>query len=258
MQVHILASGSTGNVAYFKLGNTRFLVDAGISTRRIETKLALIGVKAGELDGVLITHEHVDHIKGLDVFIRRYHLPVFARAATWEAIPCRHKLPPECCITIEKEFQVGGVGVEAHSISHDAADPVCFSFHYQQKKWVIATDMGVITENVLKALAGADLAVLESNHDREMLINGPYPGFLKKRILGQYGHLSNNDAAAVLARIPRKDKMQVFLAHLSQQNNHPALALQTVTELLQQKGCQPGKDIDLHLTYPDTTMSFTG
>lgn len=258
MQLHILASGSTGNVAYFRFGDTRLLVDAGISTRRIESKLALIGVKAGDLDGVLITHEHIDHIKGLDVLIRRYRLPVFARAATWEAIPCRHKLPPECCITIEEEFQVGGVEVEAHSISHDAADPVGFSFHYRHKKWVIATDMGVITENVLKALANADLAVLESNHDRDMLKNGPYPGFLKQRIMGQYGHLSNHDAAAVLARIPRKEQMQVFLAHLSQQNNHPDLALKTVSDSLLKQGCQPGKDIKLHLTYPDNTMSFTG
>lgn len=258
MQVHILASGSTGNVAYFKFGHTRLLVDAGISTRRIESKLALLGVKTGDLDGVLITHEHIDHIKGLDVLIRRYHLPVFARAATWEAIPCRHKLPPECCIAVEEQFQLGGVEIEAYNISHDAADPVGFAFHYQQKKWVMATDMGVITGSVLKALQGADLAVLESNHDRDMLRDGPYPRFLKQRIAGKYGHLSNHDAAAILAHIPLKEQMQVFLAHLSQHNNHPDLALNTVADSLLKQGYQPGADIKLHLTYPDTTISYIG
>jgi phosphoribosyl 1,2-cyclic phosphodiesterase len=256
MEVHILASGSTGNVAYFKFGNIRLLVDAGISTRRIENKLALLGVKAGDLDGVLITHEHIDHIKGLDVFTRRYKLPVFARAATWEAIPCRKKLPAECCITIENEFSIGEVDVEAFDISHDAADPVGFSFHYKQKKWVMATDMGIITDSVLKAVNGADLAVLESNHDRDMLKNGPYPGFLKQRIMGRLGHLSNYDAAALLACLPHKTKMQVFLAHLSQKNNRPDLAFHTVSDYLAGKGCQPDVDIDLHLTYPDATTSY--
>jgi phosphoribosyl 1,2-cyclic phosphodiesterase len=258
MQVHILASGSTGNVALFKFGNTRILVDVGISTRRIENKLALLGVKAGDLDGVIITHEHTDHIKGLDVFIRRYRLPVFARGATWEAIPCRGKLPAECCNIIDKEFCIGKVGVEAFSIPHDAADPVGFAFHYRQKKWVMATDIGMITENILKALTGADLAVLESNHDREMLINGPYPRFLKQRIMGRYGHLSNHDAASILERIAPQQQMQVFLAHLSQQNNNPNLAYNTVSQFLAHKGCNPGEDIKLHLTYPDAITSYRG
>lgn len=256
MQVHILASGSTGNASLFKFGNTRILVDVGISTRRIENKLALLGVRAEELDGVLITHEHSDHVKGLDVFIRRYHLPVFARGATWEAIPCRGKLPAECCNTIDKEFCVGGVGVEAFGISHDAADPVGFSFHYRQQKWVMATDMGIITDSVVKALTGAQLAVLESNHDQEMLINGPYPGFLKQRIMGKYGHLSNHDVPVVLERTALKGQMQVFLAHLSQQNNDPALAYNTVSQILAHKGYRPGEDIKLHLTYPDTIVSY--
>jgi len=258
MQVHILASGSTGNVAFFKFGHTQLLVDVGISARSIENKLAQIGVNAGNLDGVLITHEHIDHIKGLDVFIRRYHLPVFARAATWEAIACRHKLPAECCITIEDEFSIGKVGVAAYSISHDAADPVGFAFYFRDQKWVIATDIGVITKSVLQALNGADLVVLEANHDRDMLKNGPYPRFLKQRIMGKYGHLSNDEAAAVLAKIGCRNKMQVFLAHLSQKNNLPGLALKTVNDHLQQKGVALGKDIKISLTYPDTIMSFTG
>ncbi|MGI5911315.1 MAG: MBL fold metallo-hydrolase [Syntrophomonadaceae bacterium] len=258
MEVHILASGSTGNVAYFKFGNIRILVDVGISTRRIENKLRAIGVKLEDFDGVLITHEHIDHVKGLDVLIRRYHLPVFTRTATWEAIPCHHKLPEKCFNAIEKEFKIGEVKIKAHNISHDAADPVGFSFEYRRKKWVIATDMGTITNNIWQALTGADLAVLECNHDLNMLINGPYPGYLKKRILGRYGHLSNYHAAAVIAGINPKHKMQVFLAHLSQQNNQPDLALKMVSHLLNKKGCKNGSNIDLHLTYPDKTISYTG
>lgn len=256
MQLHILASGSTGNAIYFDFGGAKILVDAGISTRRIERGLAEIGVKAGDLDGILITHEHIDHIKGIDVITRKYELPVYARPATWTRISCRDKLPGKCIKYIEGVFSLGGVDIEPFNTSHDAVDPLGFCFHYQRQKWVLATDLGVVTPEVAKALSRADGAVLEANHDPEMLSNGPYPQVLKQRIRSRHGHLSNYDTARVLAGIPRLETMQVFLAHLSQQNNHPRLAMQTVGEILRRQGCDLHREVILHPTFPDRTVSF--
>ncbi len=256
MEIHILASGSTGNAAVFKFGDTAILLDAGISARRIERGLAEVGMRAGDLDGVLLTHEHNDHIKGLDVFIRRHHIPVYTRPGTWEKLPCRHGFPPECCLEIEQEFNVRNVGITAFDISHDASDPVGFSFIYGGKKVVMATDLGVVTAGVEKALEYADAVVLEANHDLDMLENGPYPRFLKQRIKSSSGHLSNINAGRLLSRINCREGMRVFLAHLSQHNNHPDLAEKTVRRFLIDSGHEVGKDIILHRTAPDHRTSL--
>jgi phosphoribosyl 1,2-cyclic phosphodiesterase len=256
MQLHILASGSTGNSVFVELGGRKLLIDAGISARRIENGLKEAGIQLSDLDGVLITHEHSDHIKGIQVLVKRHRMPVYARAATWESISGYVKIPKECRRELGDSLNFGGLKVVPFSISHDAADPVGFCFYYKNIKWVLATDLGIVTRNVEQALSYADLAVLESNHDTEMLRSGPYPAFLKQRIKGRQGHLSNYDAGQILAHIPRKQVMQVFLAHLSQQNNRPYLAEQTVSQVLQKYGCGVGEEIILHRTYPDCTVSL--
>jgi phosphoribosyl 1,2-cyclic phosphodiesterase len=256
MQLHILASGSTGNSVLIELGGRKLLIDAGISARRIEHGLAEVGISVSDLDGLLITHEHSDHIKGIQTLVKRHHLPVYARAATWEAISGQDKLPPECRRELGERLDIGAVKIVPFPISHDAVDPVGFCFYYQDIKWVIATDLGVITPSAAEALAYADVAILEANHDLQMLQTGPYPPFLKQRIKSKYGHLSNHDAGHILAQIPRQRVMQVFLAHLSQQNNHPRLAEKTVSQVLQQSGCGVGEEIVLHRTHPDCTVSM--
>lgn len=255
MQVHILASGSTGNSVLVELGGKKILIDAGISARRIEQGLAGVGVKAGDLDCVLITHEHIDHIKGLDVFIRRHGIPVYTRPGTWEAIPCRCKLPAQCCCDIYENIDIGPVRIETFPISHDANDPVGFCFYWNQIKWTLATDLGIVTPEVKSALAHASVAILESNHDVDMLRTGPYPPFLKQRIKGIKGHLSNLDAARLLAYAGHEGPMQVFLAHLSKQNNTPSLAENTVSGFLTEEGYEVGRDIVLHRTHADRIAS---
>lgn len=257
MQVHVLASGSTGNSVYFQMGKTKILVDAGISTKRIERGLAKIGLKVSELDGVLITHEHTDHIKGLDVLIRKYELPTYTRAKTWERIKCKDKFSPCCCIEIGETFTIGDIDIEAFNIPHDAADPVGFGFYYQQRKWVLATDFGEITPEVKKAVRNADLLVLESNHDKRMLTDGPYPGFLKRRISSELGHLSNTDAARLICSLPFQNRpIHVFLAHLSKTNNLPELAERTVKDILRENSLLVGEQIILHRTYPNQMSSY--
>ncbi len=257
MRVHILASGSRGNAVYFEFENARLLIDAGISARRIETGLASIGVKAGELDAILVTHEHSDHINGIEVLARRHHLPVFARTRVWNCLKFRQNLAVDCCREISDGFTIGDVEIEPFKIPHDAVDPVGFALHHRNGKYVLATDLGHATPEVRRALCGADVAVLEANHDIEMLDNGPYPMFLKRRIRGPVGHLSNNDTAQLLACLDRRPTMHVFLAHLSQQNNHPAVAEGTVRDYLAEQGCEVGREIVLHPTFQNQGCGYS-
>lgn len=256
MQVHVLASGSSGNAILIMMGKHKILVDAGISCRRIEKGLAEMGLEINKLDAVLITHEHKDHVKGLDVLIRKYCLPVYTRPDTWNNIDCYNKLPPSCCNFFDQELELEGLKIEAFSISHDAADPVGYIFYGEDHKCVIATDLGSVTAEVKKALDGADVLVLESNHDSEMLAKGSYPSFLKQRIKGKQGHLSNEQSGKLLCSIYRRKTMQVFLAHLSRENNHPKIAEESICKMLRQAGIKPGRDILLHRTYPDRCSSL--
>ncbi|MBP2654008.1 MAG: fold metallo-hydrolase [Firmicutes bacterium] len=254
MQVNVLASGSTGNATFLNLGDTNILVDAGISARRIKKELDEIDVNVEDLDAVLITHEHRDHINGLSTLTRKYGVPVYARPDTWKAIldqAVAKDVPINCRVNMADSLDIGDVKVEPFSISHDAADPVGFSLYHRQTKCAVATDLGFVTEKVKKALAFADVVVLEANHDVDMLKQGSYPWYLKNRILSNRGHLANTDTGWTLARLARKNQCHTFLAHLSQENNRPEVAEKTVADILTGAGCKVGSDVTLHITYPD-------
>lgn len=251
MQIHVLASGSTGNATYIEMEDTKLLVDAGISARRIKQSLDKLGAKVEELDGILITHEHRDHVSGLTTLLKKYRLPAYARPDTWQAMYCRAALPAECCRILPDSLDVGKIKVEPFAISHDAADPVGFCLYAGSSKVSVATDLGFVTPTVKEALSLSDVVVLEANHDVDMLRNGSYPWSLKKRILSNRGHLANTDAGWTLARLTRKAHTHVFLAHLSQENNRPELAENTVAGIITTQGCRLDEDITLHLTYPE-------
>ena len=251
MQIHVLASGSSGNATFIEMENTKILVDAGISTRRIKQSLDKLGTKIEELDGVLITHEHRDHVNGLATMLKKYHLPAYARPDTWQSMYCREVLPNDCCRDLPDSLDIGKIKVEPFAISHDAADPVGFRLQAGSTKVGIATDLGFVTPTVKAALALSDVLVLEANHDIDMLQSGSYPWHLKKRIMSNRGHLANTDAGWTLARLNRKDHTHVFLAHLSRENNRPELAEETVADILTQEGCKMNQDITLQLTYPE-------
>lgn len=258
MNVHILASGSTGNAALIQMGGANILVDAGISARRIKVALDAVGTAVDDLDAILVTHEHRDHVAGLPTLSRKYHLPIYARPAAWECLDRELPQPVDADSRrlLGSSLDIGKVKVEPFSLSHDAADPVGFSFHYRSQKCSIATDLGFVTDTVKKALALADVLILEANHDIDMLKQGSYPWFLKQRILSNRGHLANTDAGWTLARLPRKNHCHAFLAHISQENNRPDLAEKTVADILGGEDCRLGKDITLHLTFPEQTASL--
>lgn len=256
MKVHVLASGSAGNSIFLKDEHTNILIDAGISARRIKNSLAAIGTAIEDLDGIFITHEHSDHIKGLPTLLKKYRLPVYTRPATWDAMPFKEPLPAACYRGLPESIDLGTMKIEPFSISHDAADPVGFNFFCRDNKCSVATDLGFVTDKVKKALALSDILVLESNHDTDMLEQGSYPWSLKKRIMSNRGHLSNIDAAWTIARMSRKAHTHVFLAHMSKENNRPELARETVGNILSSQGLRLGMDVSLHLTFPDQTASI--
>lgn len=257
MKVHILASGSSGNAACVEMGETRFLLDAGISARRIKTQLASVGVLPESIDGIFITHEHIDHIKGLATFVKRYRTPIFAKRDVFLAMMCRQEIPRECIRMMPEKMTWQEIEVSAFSTLHDAADPVGYTFSHCGEKLGLATDLGFVTDRVKEELSGSDVLIFEANHDLDMLKNGSYPAMLKRRIMSSRGHLSNDAAAWSLAQILGDKQATVFLAHLSRENNDPDIAMTTVASILDSKGFRQGHEVDLQMTMPDKQVSFS-
>lgn len=228
-----IASGSSGNCIYAGSSSASVLVDAGISGKRIEAGLNEIGQTTKDLSGILVTHEHSDHIKGLGVLARRYEIPIYATKGTAGALRRMTqvgKIPEELLVEIEadREFTVGDLLVRPFAISHDAAEPVGFRISHNGKSCAVATDMGCYDDYIKENLKKLDVLLLESNHDLRMLQAGRYPYYLKKRIMGDQGHLSNESCGQLLCGLLHDQMKAVFLGHLSQENNYEALAYETV------------------------------
>ncbi len=259
MNIHLLASGSTGNATLIQMAGANILVDAGISCRRIKNALAAVGTAIEDLDAILVTHEHRDHIAGLPTLSRKYRLPIYARPAAWRAMDADGTgaaIAGESRRDLGASLDIGKLKIEPFSLSHDAADPVGFGFFHRHQKCALATDLGFVTATAQKGLAFADAIVLEANHDVDMLKQGSYPWFLKQRILGSRGHLANTDAGWTLARLPKKNNCHILLAHLSQENNRPDLAEATVAGILGEQGCAVGRDLTIAVAHPDRTTSL--
>lgn len=249
-----LASGSSGNCQYIETDKVRILVDAGLSGKKTQNSLLEIGVDPSTIDCILVTHEHKDHINGVGILSRRFDLPIYANENTWMNMQGEIGEVKEKNIktfTTEKIFELGDVAIQPFKISHDASEPVGYCFFNKKVKLSIVTDTGCVSEEIKNNIKNSHLLMIESNHDTEMLKMGKYPWFLKKRILGEFGHLSNDDAGKLLTEVLSCNNEQVLLAHLSKENNFPELAYQTVVNILTEKGINISKDIDLGLTYRD-------
>ena len=228
-----IASGSSGNCIFAGSSATSVLIDAGISGKRIEEGLRSIDMTTSDIDGILITHEHADHIKGLGVLARRYGIPVYATEGTISAIrenASVGKIPPDLmqAVRADEPFHLGDLTVEPFRISHDAADPVGYRLAHNGKQCAVATDMGCYDDYTIDHLKGLDVLLLESNHDDRMLQAGRYPYYLKRRILGEKGHLSNETAGRLLGEVLHDGIRRIFLGHLSKENNYEELAYETV------------------------------
>lgn len=248
-----LASGSSGNCLLISAGGTHILIDAGISARRIGQGLKEFGLSPAELDGILVTHEHSDHISGLATLLKHEAVPVYATAATGRQIAYRIAWAEEHLHTIlpGSGFSIGALDVTAFSTPHDAADSVGYTVVHHDRKAAVVTDLGRVTEEVLGAVSGAQLALLETNYDPDWLRSGPYPMQLKARILGDYGHLSNEDGAHLARTLAEHGTRQLVLAHLSKENNTPARALDTVCACLTCAGILPQEDVTVDVAPRD-------
>ena len=250
-----LYSGSSGNALFCQYGNTRLLIDAGKTGSCLTAALQKIRVDPETISGVLITHEHSDHIQGAGVIARKYHLPLYATQETWRAMEGKlGKIPGDLIRTVQsgKGFWLGDIGVEPFSIPHDAADPVGYRLWGGSLSVSTATDLGAFTENVFSSIAGSTLVLLESNHDPDMLRTNPrYSAALKARILGDHGHLSNEACSAALLRLIGAGTTNVILGHLSGENNTPTLARRVSMETLAREGIRPDEDVQLQVALRD-------
>lgn len=251
MKFSVLASGSTGNAVYVESGDQAFIVDAGLTGKKMEQLFDKIDRDIKKLSGILVTHEHSDHIKGVGVLARKYNVPVFANEKTWQAMT-----PSVGNIPLDQRFQFnmetvqtfGTLEIESFGVSHDAADPMFYTFHENGRKLAVITDTGYVSERMKGIIRGADAFVFESNHDVNMLQMGSYPWSTKRRILSDVGHVSNEDAAIAMSDVVFEKDTHIYLSHLSKDNNMKDLARLSVAQTLQSVGIMPGEFVHLHDT----------
>ncbi len=251
MKLTSIASGSSGNCIYVGSKEAHILVDAGISGKRIETGLRELSVDPKSLHGILVTHEHIDHIAGLGVMARRYKLPLYMTEKTAQAVLSTKsvgKINTDLIQIIKPDqpFKIHDLTIDATSIWHDAADPVCYSFLSDGVKASVATDLGNYHPGIVEKVHGSDILFVEANHDIAMLEVGPYPYYLKQRILGNHGHLSNDRSGEFLCEVISDNTKDIFLGHLSKENNFEQLAYETVRLSLIEHGIKPEEN-QIHL-----------
>jgi len=225
-----LYSGSSGNCSLIISDHTKILIDCGVSNKKLVEGLASIGLSIDDISAILVTHEHSDHIKGIPVTCKNSSIPVFANKKTMDALS--EKVPDSCkqfFVTNEK-FEIGELKIKSFAIPHDAADPVGFTIEKGKKKISVATDIGHMENSIIDNISGSNFILFESNYEPEMLKASRYPYMLKRRILGPYGHLSNEESGDTLSELATLGVKNVQLGHLSQQNNFPELAYKTVLE----------------------------
>ncbi|QNO15042.1 MBL fold metallo-hydrolase [Alkalicella caledoniensis] len=250
MKLFSVASGSSGNCIYYSDGETDILVDAGLSGKKIQLGLDQFGVDPKGLKGILVTHEHNDHIIGVGIMARRFKLPIYLTERTYLA--CKDSLGKIDNNLINhfdvgEKFDIGNMKVEAFSTYHDAVDPVGFTITSKEQKLGFLTDTGIVDQRVMETIYNSDILLIESNHDEKMVETGPYPWGLKKRILGEKGHLSNTVAGEVLVEVLKGKTKKVLLAHLSEENNFPQLAKITVETILAKAQIAVGQDVQLDI-----------
>lgn len=256
MHITTIASGSGGNCTVVSFNGTHILIDMGISLRRLRLGLERLGLCPSDLFAVLVSHEHGDHVSGLPALAKNYGIPILAPPATAESL--RRDFPLVYDYTgsfrFAEDFKLGGISVRAFKTPHDTPDSAGFRLWADGASFGFCTDLGHVSAEVLDNLCGAKGAILESNHDINMLRRGPYPAFLKRRILSDYGHLSNDSVARLAVHLAESGTSSVVLAHLSEENNTPALALGTVSAALRQAGFG---DVTLKTAPPDGMIEIT-
>lgn len=254
-----LYSGSSGNSVYISSGKSSILIDAGLPGKHIEKALEAINKNPNDIDGIFVTHEHIDHVKGVGVLSRRYNIPIYANEFTWQGMKKNIGKIKEENINIiskHKNITIKDMDIFNYSISHDAVDPVGYAIYSGKSKACVATDLGYFSDEVRENTKDADVVLLESNHDVEMLKFGPYPYNLKRRILSNVGHLSNDDCGKAIVTMTENNCKNIILGHLSKTNNYPDLAYETVVGVLRENKIQLNKDINISMAKRDMPSNY--
>lgn len=255
LQFCSFASGSSGNCYLIKNQHSALLIDAGISGKKIFQGLEETGTPPEAVSAILVTHEHIDHVKSLPVVTKKLpNIYAWANRNTWEQIERPVAEDRKRFFTTGEDFVIDDFRIRPFPIPHDAAEPVGFSIYYDDRQISIVTDVGYITEAIFTEIIDADLLLLEANHEKEILLMGRYPYHLKRRILGDHGHLSNVSAGECLCRLveEKHKRRQVLLGHLSRENNDPSVAMLTVTNTLQEQDIFPGDDLSVEIMLRDS------
>lgn len=235
MRFTSLGSGSSGNALVVESGRTRVMMDCGFSTAETKARLERVGLAPSDISAVVVTHEHDDHLGGVARFAKRYAIPVYLTRGTAQWLPPDFPAVLAHFIESHQRFVVNELAVEPFPVPHDAREPVQYVFSDGDARLGVVTDLGTITQHVVEKLSGCHALVIECNHDLDMLMTGPYPDGLKRRVSGRFGHLCNADAGRLVAALDRGKLRHLIAAHLSQQNNTPALA---IAALAQAAGCE--------------------
>ncbi len=237
LAVCVLASGSKGNAIYISDGSTSILIDAGLSATEIKRRLQSRGLNPRDLDAIIVTHEHSDHIQGVGVLSRQLRLPIYLSRTIEKKVSNRNNVYEIRTFNCGSAFQINNLAVQPFAVCHDAADPVGFTIGQNGSRIGVATDLGTATSQVTENLKHCQLLILEANHDMDMLVNGPYPWYLKRRIQSSSGHLSNEQSKQLLIELQHQGLAHVILAHLSQTNNSPQKVLAEFANALTR--CKP-------------------
>lgn len=245
MRVINLASGSEGNLTYIESESAKVLIDAGLSCREIEARLSLLNVTGSQIDAILITHEHSDHIKGINIFASKFNTKIYAHADGWEILSEKlNRINDLQKHSFTSSFEIKDLSITGFKIPHDSVCCVGYSIESENKKVSLVTDLGSTHPEIIKNIIGSQLVYLEANHDETLLKNNiKYCASLKRRILSKNGHLSNTASAEIICLLAQNGTRQVVLSHLSKENNDPFLAYSTVKEYLASKGLIEGENI---------------
>lgn len=255
LQFCSFASGSSGNCYLVKNEETALLIDAGISGKKIFQGLEETDTPFDMVSGLLVTHEHIDHVKSLPIVTKKLpNIYAYASQATWDNIERPVADEKKRCFTVGEDFYIDDFLIRPFSIPHDAADPAGFSIYHDGRQISIVTDVGYITDEIFEEITNADLLLLEANHEKEILLMSSYPYSLKRRILGENGHLSNVSAGECLCQLTevKKKKRRILLGHLSRENNDPSVAMLTVKNTLMENNIFIGNDLDLEVVLRDS------
>ncbi len=254
MKMSVIASGSSGNAIYVESENSRILIDAGLNGKKLTEHFAKIDRNPADLTAILVSHEHRDHVAGVGVLARKHQIPIYANANTWQGMDqIVGKIPTDLKFEFptSTKVMIGGLEIESFGVSHDSREAMFFSVYEQDSKLSVITDTGYVSDRMKGVIDNSDTFVFECNHDVNLLRMGRYPWYLQQRILGDRGHVSNEDAAIAMSEVIGSQTKRIYMAHLSKENNYKELARMTVEQMLQSADCPVGKQFFIYDTFPD-------